>query len=112
SLIGRGGMGEVYEAEDQILGRPVAVKVLRDPLGPNAEAEDRFLREARAAASLTHPNIVSVHDVGVEGDTPFIVMELVAGEPLSELIASSGRLEPDRALEIAEGMAEALAEAH
>ena len=112
SLLGRGGMGEVYEAEDQILGRPVAVKVLRDPLGSNAEAEERFLREARAAASLTHPNIVSVHDVGVQGETPFIVMELVAGQPLSELIASSGRLEPDRALEIAEGMAEALAEAH
>ena len=88
SLLGRGGMGEVYEAEDQILGRPVAVKVLRDPLGSNAEAEERFLREARAAASLTHPNIVSVHDVGVQGETPFIVMELVAGQPLSELIVS------------------------
>jgi eukaryotic-like serine/threonine-protein kinase len=112
SLIGRGGMGEVYEAEDRILGRPVAVKVLRDPVSSDPTAEERFLREARAAASLAHPNIVSVHDVGVEGEAPFIVMELVAGEPLSDLIARERRLEPDRAVEIAEGMAEALAEAH
>jgi len=111
-LIGRGGMAEVYEAQDLVLGRRVAVKVLREPLAADRSVEDSFIREAHAAASLAHPNIVALHDAGWEGQVPFIVMEFVPGETLSALIAREGRLDPERATEIAEGMAEALADAH
>ena len=79
--LGRGGMGLVYRAHDTLLDRPVAVKVLSQP-GLGTEGRARLLREARAAAQLNHPNIVSVYDAGEVEASPFIVMELVEGESL------------------------------
>jgi serine/threonine protein kinase len=112
SLIGRGGTAEVFEAGDRLLGRRVAVKVLRQGVIPDAGAVARFRREARAAASLNHPGIVIVHDVGMDGDRPFIVMELVHGETLAALLDREGKLPTGRATGIAESIAEALACAH
>lgn len=105
-------MAEVHSAMDRILGRPVAIKLLRDHLASDQRAVARFRREARAVAALCHPNIVSVYDVGVEGDSPFMVMELVQGEPLSRLIYREAPLPPERAAEIGEAVAQALAFAH
>src|SRR5207247_8607870 len=77
---GRGGMGAVYEALDTALERRVAVKVIRDDLVGSAEAAERFRKEAHAAASFTHPNVVTVHDFGVALDSrAFLVMELLEG---------------------------------
>ena len=81
--LGRGGMGVVYRAHDSLLDRAIAVKVLSDS-ALDAEGRRRFLREARAAAILNHPNIVTVHDVGEAGGLPFIVMELVEGQSLHD----------------------------
>ena len=81
-VLGQGGMAMVYRAEDESLGRTVAIKVLREQFGDDPEFLERFRREARAAASLSHPNIVTVYDVGREGTTNFIVMEYVDGSDL------------------------------
>src|SRR5919204_1438281 len=112
SLLGQGGMAEVYSALDRMLGRLVAVKVLRDTLAEDRRAVARFRREARAVAAVSHPGIVSIHDVGTEGATPFMVMELVAGETLSQLIWREAPLPIDRSAEIGDAVAEALAFAH
>src|SRR5262245_3224311 len=77
--LGEGGMGVVWQAEDTTLGRNVALKVLPWDVAADAEALERFRREARAAASLNHPHIVQVHEVGQADETPFLVMELMAG---------------------------------
>src|SRR5262245_1172691 len=82
SAIGAGGMGEVYRARDSRLNRDVAIKVLPDHLALEAELHERFSREARAVASLNHPNIVAIHDVGTENGTVYAVMELLEGETL------------------------------
>lgn len=74
-LIGEGGMAQVYRAEDSILCRTVAIKILRTQYAGDAEFVERFRREARAAASLSHPNIVNIFDVGQENGTDYIVME-------------------------------------
>ncbi len=105
-------MADVYSAHDTVLGRTVAVKVLRGSLTTEGRALARFRQEAEAAAALSHPNIVSLFDIGTEGDVPFIVMELVPGETLSELIWREAPLPPERAAEIAEAVADALAFAH
>jgi serine/threonine-protein kinase len=116
--IGRGGMGVVYRATDTRLGRTVAIKVL--PPGPPDETDDasrardrtrRFLKEAQAASTLNHPNIVTLHDVGREGDVDFIVMEFLAGQTVAELIRE-GPLPVDRVVDIARQVADALATAH
>jgi len=85
SPIGAGGMGEVYKARDTRLGREVAVKVLPADFAADAERRRRFEQEARAASALNHPNIVSVFDIGGEGDAAYIAMELVEGQSLREL---------------------------
>jgi serine/threonine-protein kinase len=110
--IARGGMAEVFLAHDQLLDRPVALKVLFPELSVDRTFVERFRREAQAAANLSNPNIVSVYDWGEEAGTYFIVMEFVSGRPLSALIRSEGSLLPDRAAAIGAEVAAALAFAH
>jgi serine/threonine-protein kinase len=111
-LLGRGGMGEVYEADDLRLHRRVAVKVLRADLADDPRILARFRREARTAGSLNHPNIVAVHDVGADGGRAYLVMELVHGRTLAEVIRAEAPLVPGRAARIAGRVAEALEYAH
>ncbi|HUP70474.1 MAG TPA: Stk1 family PASTA domain-containing Ser/Thr kinase [Acidimicrobiales bacterium] len=110
--IARGGMAEVHLARDQLLDRPVALKVLFPELSIDRSFVERFRREAQAAANLSHPNIVSVYDWGEEDDTYFIVMEFVDGRPLSSIIRSQGSLLADRAAAIGADVAAALSFAH
>lgn len=110
--IARGGMAIVYRTTDSLLDREVAVKVLDRSLSQNPSFVSRFKREARAAARLNHPNIVSLHDYGSERDIYFIVMEYVPGRALSRLAATGDRLTPHRAAEIALDVAQALECAH
>src|SRR5438132_8045690 len=111
SLLGAGGMGEVYLAHDPRLGRDVAIKVLRSAFARDAQRLRRFEQEARAVAALDHPNILAIHDVGRHDDSPYIVMEYVRGETLAEHMMR-GRLPYGRALEIAGEIADALVVAH
>ena len=110
--IARGGMAEVYLARDQLLDRPVALKVLFPELATDPSFVERFRREAQAAANLSHPNIISVYDWGEEDGAYFIVMEYVDGQPLSNILRSEGPLLPDRAAAIGASVAAALAFAH
>ena len=110
--IARGGMADVYLARDQLLDRPVAVKVLFNEFADDPSFVERFRREAQAAANLNHPNIVGVYDWGEEGGTYFIVMEYVEGRSLAEILRSQGALHPDRAAEVATDIAAALGFAH
>ena len=112
AVIGRGGMGEVFEAVDRRLKRTVAIKVLRPELAADERFLSRFRREAATAARLTHPGIVAVHDIGEDGGKTFIVMEFVAGRTLAEV--ASGRSNPtaDRVRNIGVAAARALAHAH
>lgn len=110
---GRGGMGTVYEATDTALDRRVAAKVIRDDLVGSAEAAERFRREARAAASFTHPNVVTVHDFGVAADTrAFLVMELLEGTTLREELLQQKRLVASRTIEILRGVCAGVDAAH
>ncbi|TCM48012.1 serine/threonine-protein kinase [Kribbella sp. VKM Ac-2568] len=90
SPLGHGGAGEVWRAEDQVLARPVAVKLLRRMEGDPMDAAERFRTEARAAARLTHPNVVGTYDVGTAAGQVFLVMELVNGPDLAQLLRSQG----------------------
>ncbi|MCI0340530.1 MAG: serine/threonine protein kinase, partial [Planctomycetales bacterium] len=109
ALLGRGGMGEVYRARHASLGRGVALKLLAP--GAPAELRTRFLREARTAARLRHPNIVTVHDAGEEGGYAWIAMDLVEGRSVAALLHDE-TLDGHRAAVIAEKIARALAHAH
>jgi len=111
-VIGSGGMGAVWEAEDETLGRPVAVKVLSESLAAGVRAVRRFEREAQAAARLSGPYIAAVYDFGRSEGRPYIVMELVRGETLADRLARDGPLPPQEASRIATHVAEALEEAH
>src|ERR1044072_195090 len=113
SKLGSGGMGTVYGAEDTVLGRRVAIKSLAVPPVPGQRHfRTRFLREARAASLLNHPHIATVHDYGeTEDGQPYLVMELVDGQSLSDLLREAS-LPVDRAIEIVKQVAEAIAEAH
>jgi Tol biopolymer transport system component len=104
-------MGEVYRARDTRLGREVAVKILPAAAAADSQWRERFEREARAASALNHPNIVTVHDVGTEGSTFYIAMELVEGQTLRELLRP-GPLPRKKLLEAAAQIAEGLAQAH
>ncbi len=110
--LARGGMAEVFLAQDQLLGRPVAVKVLFPEFATDPAFVERFRREAQAAANLSHPNIVGVYDWGREGKTYYIVMEYVEGRSLSEIIRTEGPLPAVQAAEIAKEIASALGFAH
>jgi serine/threonine protein kinase len=111
-VIGRGGMGVVYQAHDVVLDRVVAVKVLPAEYAADVTLVERFTREARAAARLADPNIVAVFDTGTDGDVRFIVMELVPGVSLAQLLAERGALGVPEAVDIAAQIAGALAAAH
>jgi serine/threonine-protein kinase len=111
--LGQGGMGMVYEAQDMELERRVAVKLMRPDLTANEEAAARFRREARAAAGFAHPNVVTVHDIGVaENRRAYLVMELLNGSTLREKIDRQGRVSPDRASGIMKDICNAVAAAH
>jgi eukaryotic-like serine/threonine-protein kinase len=110
--VGSGGMGEVYRARDTRLGRVVAVKVLRHDVAADADRIERFEREARSASSLNHPNIVTIHDVGVSGATSFIAMELVDGTSLRNMLVERKPLPVASVLGIGAQIAEGLAKAH
>ena len=110
--LARGGMAEVYLARDQLLDRPVALKVLFPELSVDRSFVERFRREAQAAANLSHPNIVSVYDYGEEEGSSFIVMEYVDGQTLTQVIRTEGPLLADRAAAIGADVAAALAFAH
>jgi eukaryotic-like serine/threonine-protein kinase len=111
-LLGSGGMAEVYEGHDRLLARRVAIKVLLSQYARDPAFLTRFKREAQAAASLSHPNIVGVYDTGVQNGTNFIVMEYVEGRTLRDVIRNEGPLMPERAAEIAADVCNALAAAH
>jgi eukaryotic-like serine/threonine-protein kinase len=108
--LGEGGMGEVYRARDTVLGREIAVKVLPpDKLG--ADRLQRFLREARAASQINHPNVVAIHEITESNGVHFIVMEYVAGKTLSETISAKG-LETQQVVHYARQIVASLARAH
>src|SRR5438270_458375 len=110
--LGRGGMGVVVLARDLLLGRPVAIKVLPLALARQAPLRDRFLREARTAAGLSHPNIVPIHSVEEHDDVVFFVMGFVEGETLAQRVARQGPLGPVDATRLVQEVAWALAYAH
>ncbi len=110
--IARGGMAEVWEATDEILGRPVAIKILLPQLAADASFRERFRREAIAAARLAHPNVVATFDTGIDSGVAYIVMELVKGRTLHQVLAAEGPLPPHRAVQIAVQVAAALDYAH
>jgi tRNA A-37 threonylcarbamoyl transferase component Bud32 len=112
SLLGVGGMARVYLATDRVLERQVAVKVLSPPYAQDPVFVERFRREARSAARLSHPNIVAVFDSGSDAGQHYLVMEYVAGQSLAELLAGQGRLAPRRAVELVIQVCGALAAAH
>ncbi|HEY5783882.1 MAG TPA: protein kinase, partial [Microlunatus sp.] len=110
--LARGGMATVYIATDIRLTRTVAVKVMHIGLGDDAEFARKFDREARSAAKLSHPNVVSVFDQGHDDGRPYIVMEYVEGRTLRDILNHEAPLPPERALEIIEPVLGALAAAH
>lgn len=118
ALLGRGGMAEVRRARDTRLGREVAVKRLRVDLAGDSTFQARFRREAQSAAGLNHPNIVSVYDTGEEPDpvtgisVPYIVMELVEGHTLRDILRQGRKILPERALELTQGVLDALDYSH
>jgi serine/threonine protein kinase len=111
-LLGQGGMGLVFLAEDAQLQRPVALKVMRPELAANAEGRQRFLREARAAAHVRSDHVVTIHHVEQEGNMPYLVMEVLHGQSLAEALEQRGRLPLGLCLRIARQTAEGLAAAH
>lgn len=115
SLLGAGGMGEVYRAEHLRLQRPVAIKVLRSHVATSVQGDEslrRFEREAKTACKIDHPNAVSVFDYGVVGNTPYLVMNLVEGRSLKRQLQEYGKLPRPTALLILEQIASALHQAH
>ena len=110
--LARGGMATVYLASDRRLTRTVAVKVMHDTLGDDADFVARFDREARAAARLSHPNVVSVFDQGMDGGRPYMVMEYVEGSTLRHVISREAPIDPARALDLLLPVIGAVAAAH
>ena len=98
--IGHGGMARIYRAEHEGLCRQVALKVLTDGMEPGTEGRARFLREARIAAAIKHPNVVNIFDIGVENQVPYLVMELLVGQDLESLLGSHGALSEHTIIDI------------
>ena len=111
-LLGRGGMGVVYLAEQLALKRKVALKLLASDLAEDASFWERFLRESELAASLDHPHVISIYDAGEATGVLYLTMRYVEGSDLGELLDRENRLAPERALELLEPVAEALDAAH
>ncbi|MCA1831853.1 MAG: Stk1 family PASTA domain-containing Ser/Thr kinase [Actinomycetota bacterium] len=111
-LLAEGGMGEVWRAHDELLDRPVAVKILRRSLSADPLVAERFRREARAAASLSHPNMANVYDYVEEADAPGIVMELVEGQTLADCIAEKAPMDVTEAVTLIDQVLDALDAAH
>ncbi len=111
ALLGAGGMGEVYRANDTRLHRTVAIKVLPEDVAWNPDLRQRFEREARAVAALNHPHICTLHDIGGQDEMEYLVMEHLEGESLAQRLAK-GALPLDEALKIAIEIADALDKAH
>ena len=109
--IGAGGMGEVYRARDSRLDRDVAIKVLPENVSASPKAMERFAREAKAVAALSHPGILAIHDFGAEGSTAYAVTELLEGETLHQRLAE-GPIPPRKAVDFAVQIANGLASAH
>jgi serine/threonine protein kinase len=109
--IGKGGIGEVYRARDTRHGRTVAIKVLSSAVADDPALRDRFLRDARATAALSHPNIATLYEVGEEEDHVFLVFDFVPGQTLRSLLVGHP-LNPRRAIDLAVQVADALADAH
>jgi eukaryotic-like serine/threonine-protein kinase len=110
--LGRGGMASVHRAHDEVLDRTVAIKLLHPHLAHDPAFLERFRREARAAAALSHPNVVGVHDWGEGEDGAYLVLQLVDGLSLREILRDRGRLDPDEALAVLGPAAAGLAAAH
>jgi eukaryotic-like serine/threonine-protein kinase len=110
--LGHGGMASVFLAHDSELDRPVAIKILADNLASDPSFRERFLREARMAASLSHPNIVQVYDAGEDDGRPYIVMEYVKGPTLADELREHGRLAPERVVDLALQICGGLEHAH
>jgi serine/threonine protein kinase len=110
--IARGGMASVYEATDIRLDRTVAVKVMHPGMGDDEEFAARFVREARAAARLSHPHVVAVYDQGKEDGTVYLAMELVPGHTLRDVIRKESPMPPARALALLEPVLSALGGSH
>jgi streptogramin lyase/predicted Ser/Thr protein kinase len=112
ALIGRGGMGAVYRASEEGLGRNVALKVIAPELAQDERFRERFLRESRIAASLDHPHVIPIYQAGDEDGLLFLAMRYVEGSDLAKVVAEDGALEPRRAVELLSQIAEALDAAH
>src|SRR5262249_5559523 len=110
-LLGKGGMGEIYLAQDRKLERKVALKLLHIPFSGDRQRLQHFLQEARSISALNHPNIIVVHDVELEGDEPYIVTEFIEGETLRQRL-SRQRLTLEEALHIVRQIGSALEAAH
>jgi serine/threonine protein kinase len=110
--LGEGSMGTVYEAHDNILDRSVAIKIMAGEIQRNPELKLRFYREAKAAAGLHHNNIVTIHDLGEEGNVTYIVMELLKGKNLKDIIRDRIALTLEKKLSIMVQMADGLSCAH
>src|SRR5439155_21857962 len=111
-LVGKGGMSSVFHAHDKLLERTVAIKLLHEHYSRDEEYIERFRREARAVARLSHPNIVTVIDRGEADGRQFIVFEFIDGENLKEIVDRTGPFDVKDALELGVGVARALAFAH
>ncbi|MDP9295115.1 MAG: Stk1 family PASTA domain-containing Ser/Thr kinase [Actinomycetota bacterium] len=112
TLLGQGGMAEVYRGTDTVLGRAVAIKMLAPQYAKDQSFVDRFRREAQAAARLNQPNVVGVYDTGSDDGIHYIVMEYVEGRTLADFLSRGGRLLPERAIELTEAVCLALTDAH
>src|SRR5687768_7218001 len=110
--LGSGGMSDVYAALHTGLRKRLALKVLRSSLRSDREAVDRFLREGECLARVHHPNVVDVHDVGIEEGVPYLVMELLNGETLDQKLAREGSLARDVALEFVLPIFDAVEQVH
>src|SRR6201991_4963872 len=110
--LGAGGMAEVWCAEDEVLGRQVAVKLMGGRFAEDPEFHERFRREAQAAAGMTHPNIVAIFDRSEWDGTPYIAMELVEGRTLKDIVREHGPLDFNTAINVMEQVLKALGYAH